>query len=78
MDMVKARQILGDGIAIRGGVPVTLLVAGTPEEVKAHCRRLIENVAKDGGFIMDVSSGLDDAKPENVKALFEATREYGG
>ena len=75
--MVKARKILGDGIAIRGGVPVSLLVAGTPEDVKTHCKRLIETVAKNGGFIMDASSGLDDAKPENVKALFEATREYG-
>jgi hypothetical protein len=77
MDMVKAREILGDGIAIRGGVPVSLLVTGTPDDVKAHCKRIIETVAKNGGFIMDASSGLDDARPENVKALFEATREYG-
>jgi uroporphyrinogen-III decarboxylase len=78
MDMVKARQILGEGIAIRGGVPISLLVAGTPDDIRVHCKQLIENVAKNGGFIMDASSGLDDAKPENVKALFEATREYGG
>jgi uroporphyrinogen-III decarboxylase len=77
MDMVKAREILGDGIAIRGGVPASLLVAGTPEDVRAHCKRLIETAAKNGGLIVDCSSGLDDAKPENVKALFEATREYG-
>jgi hypothetical protein len=77
MDMVKAREVLGDGIAIRGGVPVSLLVAGTPADVREHCRRLIETAARGGGFIMDASSGLDDAKPENVKALFDATREYG-
>jgi hypothetical protein len=34
-------------------------------------------VARNGGLIMDASSGLDDAKPENVRALFDATREYG-
>jgi uroporphyrinogen-III decarboxylase len=77
-DMVTARKILGEGIAIRGGVPISLLVAGTPDEVKEHCRKLMDNVAKDGGFIMDTSSGLDNARPENVRALFEATREYKG
>jgi hypothetical protein len=77
IDMMKAREVLGDGIAIRGGIPVSLLVAATPEDVKAHCKRLLQTVAKDGGLIVDASSGLDDAKPENVKALFEATREYG-
>jgi hypothetical protein len=34
-------------------------------------------VAKKGAFIMDASTGLDDARPENVRALFDATREYG-
>jgi uroporphyrinogen-III decarboxylase len=72
------REVLGEGICLRGGVPVSLLVTGTPERVREHCRELIEVTAKKGAFIMDASSGLDDAKPENVKALFDATREYGG
>jgi hypothetical protein len=33
MDMVRAREVLGHGIAIRGGVPASLLVAGTPADV---------------------------------------------
>jgi hypothetical protein len=77
VDMVKAREVLGDGICLRGGVPVSLLVTGTSERVRDHCRRLIEAVAKKGAFIMDASTGLDDARPENVRALFDATREYG-
>jgi hypothetical protein len=32
---------------------------------------------KGGGFIMDSATGLDDAKPENIRALFDITREYG-
>ncbi len=54
-----------------------LLMAGTPDEVKAHCKKLIDGVGRDGGYILDACSGLDDAKPENVKAMFEAVREYG-
>ncbi|HUL31350.1 MAG TPA: uroporphyrinogen decarboxylase family protein [Thermodesulfobacteriota bacterium] len=78
VDLVEARDVLGKGICLRGGVPVSLLVTGTPERVREHCRKLIEVVAKKGPFIMDASSGLDDAKPENVRAFFDATREYGG
>ncbi len=78
MDMVKAREVLGEGICLRGGVPASLLVTGTPERLRERCRELIETVGKKGAFIMDASSGLDDARPENVKALFDATREYGG
>jgi hypothetical protein len=34
-------------------------------------------VGKGGGFIMDTSTVIDDAKPENVKAMFDVTKEYG-
>jgi hypothetical protein len=77
IDMVKAREVLGEGIALRGGVPVSLLVTGTPDQVREHVRRLIEAVAKKGAFIIDVSTILDDAKPENVRALFDTARENG-
>jgi len=77
IDMVKAREVLGDGIALRGGVPVSLLVTGVPDQVREHVRRLIETVAKKGAFIIDASTILDNARPENVKALFDTAREYG-
>jgi hypothetical protein len=77
VDMSQARQVLGDGMCLRGGVPASLLVTGTPEPIREHCRRLIDLVGRNGAFIMDASSGLDDARPENVRALFDATREYG-
>jgi uroporphyrinogen-III decarboxylase len=76
-DLFKAKEILGQTICLRGNVPLSLLATGTPEEVKAYCRKLIDIIGKDGGFIMDASTGLDDAKTENVKAMFEVTREYG-
>jgi hypothetical protein len=77
MDMAKAREVLGDGIALRGGVPVSLLVTSTPDRVREHVKRLIETVGKRGGLIIDVSTNLNDARPENVRALFDAAREYG-
>jgi uroporphyrinogen-III decarboxylase len=76
-DLIKAKAILGDTVCIRGNVPLSILATGTPEQVKATCKTLIDTVGKDGGFIMDASTGLDDARPENVRAMFDFTREYG-
>ncbi len=76
-DMVKAKEVLGDRVCIRGNVPLSILVTGTPDDVRAYCKKLIDGCAKGGGFIMDAATGLDDAKPENVKAMFEFTKEYG-
>lgn len=76
-DMFKAKEILKDIVCIRGNVPLSLLIAGTPEDVKTYCKKLIDVCGKGGGFIMDSATGLDDAKPENVKVMFEFTKEYG-
>lgn len=77
MDMAKAKEMLKGIAAISGNVPNRLLVTGTPDDVKAYCKWLIDTVGKDGGYIMDTSALLDEAKLENVKAMFEFTREYG-
>lgn len=76
-DMVKAKEVLKDTVCIRGNVPLSILVAGTPDEVRRYCKKLIDTAGKDGGFIMDAATGLDDAKIENVRAMFDFTREYG-
>lgn len=76
-DMFRAKEILGDQVCLKGNVPVSLLVAGTPDEVGDYCKKLIDGVGKGGGFIMDSSTVIDDAKPENVRAMFDVTKEYG-
>lgn len=76
-DMKKAKEALGARVCLRGNVPLSLLTTGTPDDVRKYCKQLIDTVAKDGGFIMDASGALDDARPENVAAMFEFTREYG-
>ena len=76
-DIFKAKEVLGEVVCIRGNVPLSILCTGTPEDVKDYCKKLIDQVGCGGGFIMDASTQLDDAKPENVKAMFEFTKEYG-
>ncbi|MBN2402989.1 MAG: hypothetical protein JXN64_11400 [Spirochaetes bacterium] len=76
-DIFKAKEVLGDTVCIRGNVPASILSTGTPDDVRAYCKKLIDVAGRDGGYIMDASTGLDDAKVENVKAMFDFTREYG-
>ena len=76
-DMAEAKAALGGQVCIKGNVPLSLLVAGSTSEVKAYCKKLINTAGKGGGFILDSSTVIDDAKAENVRAMFEAAREYG-
>ena len=76
-DMSRAKETLGNVACIAGNVPLSLLGTGTPDDVKAYCKKLIDVVGKGGGFIMDSSTTIDDAKPENVRAMIDFTQEYG-
>ena len=77
-DPAEAYRVLGRKFCLSGGVPNSLLAFNTPEEVRAHCRKLIETIGAEGGYIMDASAIMqNDAKLENLKAMTDAAREYG-
>jgi hypothetical protein len=76
-DARKAKAVLGDVVCLMGNVPNILLLSGTPEEVRAYCRTLIDTVGKDGGLIVDTAVMLDEARPENLQAMIDFTKDYG-
>ncbi|MFC1863304.1 uroporphyrinogen decarboxylase family protein [Thermodesulfobacteriota bacterium] len=76
-DIYKAKDILHGHVCIMGAVPPSLLQLGSSQEVQEHCKKLIDVIGKDGGFIMAPASVPDDAKPENIKTMVEYTRKYG-
>jgi len=76
-DIFKAKEVIGDVVCLRGNVPLSILWAGSPDDVKDYCKRLIDAVGKNGGFILDSASPMDDARPENVRAMMDFTRQYG-
>jgi len=76
-DMAKAKEILGDTACIGGNIPSTLLSLGTPQKVKDYAKKLIDTAGKGGGYMMVNGAVLDEAKPENVKAMIDFTKEYG-
>ena len=76
-DLFKAKKVIGDTVSIGGNVPVSLLQVGTPQDVTDYCKRLIDVVGKGGGFVLATRGVLDEAKPENVHAMIDFTKEYG-
>jgi uroporphyrinogen-III decarboxylase len=71
-DIFAAKEILRGHLCLKGDVPAALLSIGKPEDVEAYCRKLIDEVGGDGGFIL--SSGCSvpaDARPENFRAMVE-------
>jgi hypothetical protein len=77
-DIFEVHKIIGHKFCLSGGIPNWLLATGTPDEVRDYCKKVIDGVAGDGGYIMDASAIIqNDAKTENIKAMTEFTREYG-
>ena len=76
-DIVKVKDMLRGHTCIMGNVPSSILQVGSPEEVKDYCRKLIDIAAQDGGFILSPRGSIDEAKPENLRAMVDFTREYG-
>jgi len=76
-DMAMAKEMVGDTLCLLGNVPSSLLKLGTPQEVKDYARKLIDIAGQGGGFVMCNGAFFDEAKPENVKAMVDFTKEYG-
>jgi uroporphyrinogen-III decarboxylase len=76
MDMAKAKKMLSH-TCIAGNVPVTMMVTGQPEEVREHCRKLIEICAPGSGYILTAGAYMDIGNPDNLRAMMAAAKEYG-
>ncbi len=76
-DMFKAKEILGDRACLMGNVPLSMLQVGSPQDIDEYCKKLIKVCGKGGGFILANSGGMDNAKPENLKAMVDAAEKYG-
>jgi len=77
-DIFEAHKAIGHKFCISGGIDNALLSYGTADEVRKCCKKVIDGVAGDGGYIMDASAIIqNDAGIENIRAMTEFTREYG-
>lgn len=76
-DMKKAKEKLGSKFCISGNVPASLFATGTPEEMDAYCKNLIETCAPGGGYYLAPGALVDVTTPEMLHTFFNSTRKYG-
>ena len=77
-DPFEVHRKLGHKFCLSGGIPNYLLSYGTPDQVRAYCKKIIDGLGRDGGYILDASAIVqDDGKVENIRAMTDFTREYG-
>jgi uroporphyrinogen-III decarboxylase len=71
-DIFAAKEILRGHLCLKGDVQAALLSIGKPEDVETYCRKLIDEVGGDGGFILGSGCSVPaDARPENFRAMIE-------
>jgi uroporphyrinogen-III decarboxylase len=76
-DIRRAKEILGDWMAIMGDVPAPLLSTGTPDDVRSYVRDLVRDVGPTGLILCPGCDAPIDAKPENMQAFAAASLEFG-
>ena len=77
-DIFKVKEVLGRTMCILGGMPVSMLLKSTPEEIRECTKKLCQVVGKGGGFIMSTDIGeMEGADLDLVEVWVDATREFG-
>ena len=60
----------GDKIAILGGIDLDFVCRGTPQEIKARCRAMLEKAEKRGGYALGTGNSVPEYMPhENYFAM---------
>ena len=60
-----------------GNVPASMLKVAKPVEIREYVKRLIDDVAGEGGYMLATGAVLDDAEAENLHAMIDAGKENG-
>jgi len=76
-DIRRAKEILGDHMAIMGDIPSPLLSTGTPDDIRRYVRDLVRDVGPTGLILCPGCDAPIDAKPENMQAFVAASLEFG-
>jgi uroporphyrinogen-III decarboxylase len=53
------------------------LAVGTPQQIKDCVKKLIDDCAEGGGYVVANGVSADEIKPANLKMMIDFTKEYG-
>jgi len=76
-DIFAAKETLRNHLCLAGDVQAALMSIGEPEDVEAYCKKLIDEIGGDGGFILSTGCEMPTAvKLDNWRALVQTGRNY--
>ena len=73
-DMHKAKDVLKNKACILGNVPTSIMSTGTPDQVTAYCKDLVDYCGKGGGFMLTNGAMVDVTADENIRAMLDSVK----
>lgn len=79
IDLAETKKNFGDRISLWGGMDIQrIMPMGTPKEIEAEVKRLVEVCGQGGGYVLAPAHHIQADTPlENVFAFYEAAEKYG-
>lgn len=76
--VTNAKKVIGEHSCIAGGISPSILIGGTPDDVDANVKEMINEMKSTRGYIYTLPfNAIGPAKIENIKAMTDAVRKYG-
>ena len=78
MEGARLKEEFGDRLCFHGGVDIMrLLPQGTPDEVAAAVRALVQTLGRDGGYVLCSSHHIQPDTPlENIHRMYDVALRY--
>ena len=77
VDMKRAKEKLSGIACISGNLSISRMEFGTKQQIIDDTKYLLDTCAPGGGYIFDFDGSLENAKEENLDAMFETLDLYG-
>ncbi|MGZ5487933.1 MAG: uroporphyrinogen decarboxylase family protein [Candidatus Aminicenantales bacterium] len=78
VDLDRIGAVMGGRVVLIGNVNPMLIHAGTPDDVRAATRRVIEKLGPRGGLIIQDGNNIPPGSPlANINAMMEAAELWG-
>jgi len=79
VDIAEAKRRVGDRLCIKGNINTfDFMLNATPQQVEEKCKRLIDDAAEGGGFVLSTGDQCGrDTPHENLFKMVEVAKTYG-